>query len=109
MHAITFFHLEHATDKSNALTRVEPKVSSYSLGSSLIDDLLLEVVGLGEAEGNLVGGELVVAVGDGVNSALHDLSVKRVEVDSLVSLTISSHSLGSSGDVAGEALKIKVN
>jgi hypothetical protein len=79
-----------------------------SLGSSGVDDLLLEVGGLGEAEGDLVGGESVVTVGDGINSALHDLLVKGVEVDLLVSLAVGGHSLGSSADVAGEALKDKV-
>ena len=99
MHVITFFHLQHARTNQTRSQRL------HSLGSSLVNDLLLEVGGLGEAEGNLMGGESVVAVGDGIDSALHDFSVERVEVDSLVSLAVSGHSLGSAGDVAGEALK----
>ena len=75
-----------------------------SLGGSAVDDLLLESVGLGEAESDLVGGQLVVAVGDGGNSALHDLSVQWVEENLLVLLAVVGHSHGSSGDVGWEAL-----
>ena len=65
----------------------------------------MEVCWLGETKSDLVSCKLMVAVGDGIDSALHDFSVERVEVDSLVSLAVSGHSLGSAGDVAGEALK----
>jgi len=50
----------------------------HSLGGSLVQDFLLEWSWLGEAKSNLVGGELVVAVGNGGESAEHNLSVKWV-------------------------------
>ena len=78
-----------------------------SLGGSGVDDLLLEVSRLGESESDLVGGELVVAVSDGINPVLHDLLVERVEVDLLVSSSVNGHSLGSAGDVGGEALNAR--
>jgi hypothetical protein len=75
-----------------------------SLGSSGINDLLLEVGWLGEAEGDLVSGELMVAVGDGCNSALHNLSVKWIEEDLGVSSSVKGDSGGLSSDVGWEAL-----
>ena len=39
-----------------------------------------------------MGGEFMVAVGDGIKSAFHGLSVEWVEVDSLVSVTIDADS-----------------
>jgi len=47
---------------------------------------------LGETESNLVSGELVVAMGDGIEFLLHDLSVEWVKVDSLVSVAINADS-----------------
>jgi hypothetical protein len=72
---------------------------------SLVNNLLLEVGWLGETESDLVGGELVVAVGDGVDSALHDLSVEWVKQDLLVSSSVHGQSGGSSSDVGWEALQ----
>ena len=60
---------------------------------------------LGVSKGDLVGGELVVAVGDGVDSALHDLSVEWVKQDLLVSSSVHGQSGGSSSDVGWEALQ----
>ena len=77
---------------------------NHSLVGSLIDDLLLEGVWLGETKGDLVGGELVVDVGDGSESVDHDFSVKWVEEDSLVLSAVNGHSGGSSIDVGWEAL-----
>lgn len=60
---------------------------------------------LGETESDLVGGELVVAVSDGVNSVFNDFLIKWVEEHLLVSSAIDGHSLGSSSDVGWETLK----
>ena len=66
---------------------------NYSLGLlSLFNDLLLEDSWLGETKSNLVGCEFMVAVGDGIKSALHHFSVEWVEVDSLVSMAIDADS-----------------
>jgi len=62
------------------------------------------VSGLGESKSNLVGGEFVVAVGDGINLVLHDFSVEWVEEDLLVLLSVKGDSDGFSGDVGGEDL-----
>ena len=59
---------------------------------SLFNDLLLENGRLGETKSNLVSGELVVAVSDGIEFLLHDLSVEWVKVDSLVSMAINADS-----------------
>lgn len=58
----------------------------------MVNNLLLEHGWLGKTKSDLVGGELVVAVGDSVKLALHDLFVEWVEVDSLVSVTIDTYS-----------------
>ena len=63
---------------------------------SLLEGLLLEESWLGEAEGDLVGRQLVVAVGDGGQLALHDLLVKRIEVHFLVLLSVDVNSDSSS-------------
>ncbi len=60
--------------------------------------------GLGEAEGDLVSGELVVAVDDGIDLVLDDLLVQGVEEHLLVVLSVEGHSGGSAGDVGGEDL-----
>ena len=66
-----------------------------------IEESLLVSVGLGELEGDLVGGEFVVDVGKGVNFVSHGLSVEGVEHNSLVHLTVSGDSLSSSDNVGG--------
>ena len=76
----------------------------HSLGLSRFDDLLLEHGWSGETKGDLVGGEFMVAVSDGGDSALHDLSVEWVHVDLLVLSSVSVDSDSSSGDVGWEAL-----
>jgi len=91
------------------LTQTASARCSDSLGGSGVDDFLLEVGGLGEAEGDLVGGELVEAVGDGGGSALHDFLVKGVKEDLGVSSSVHVDSGGLSGDAGGEALQKKVN
>ena len=71
---------------------------------SLLEGLLLVESGLGEAEGDLVGSELVVAVGDGGQSGLHGLSVKWVQEHLLGLLAIDIDSDTSASDVRWEAL-----
>ena len=80
------------------------KQFSHSLGCSLVEDLLLEGIGLGEAKSNLVGGELVVAMGNTGESVQHNLSVEWVEEDSLVLSSVSGDSGVSSSDGGWEAL-----
>jgi len=74
------------------------------LGGSGVDDLLLEVGGLGESEGDLVGGEFMVAMHDGINLVLDEFLIQWVEHNLLVLLSVNGHSDGSSGDVGGEHL-----
>lgn len=63
-----------------------------------IEDLLLERVGSGEVEGDLVGGELVVDGGDGVQLALDLFLVQGVKVDLDVLLAIEGHAGALAGD-----------
>ena len=65
---------------------------SSVFGSSLIDDLLLEMGWLGITESDLVGGQSVIAVSDGVNSVVHDFSIEWVKEDFLVSVAIDANS-----------------
>ena len=79
---------------------------SLALGLlSLLESLLLEQSWLGETESDLVGGQLVVAVNDGSEFAVHDLLVKWVQEHLLVLLSIDVNPNSSSGDVGWEALK----
>ena len=71
----------------------------------MLDDLLLEDGRLGETERDLVGGELVVAIDDGVELLLHELVIERVEEDDLLSSAIGLNAHGSLLDVGGEQLK----
>jgi len=57
-----------------------------------IEDLLLERVGLGEMDGDLVGGQLVVDLGDGIDFVLNLFFVKGVNEDSNVLLSVKGHS-----------------
>ena len=59
---------------------------------------------LAESKSNLVGGELVVAMGDGGASAFHDFLIKWVEEDLGVSSSVHGNSGCLSGDVGWEAL-----
>ena len=59
-----------------------------------IEDLLLEGVGSGEVDGDLVGGELVVDVADGIKLVLDLFLVEGVEEDLNVSLSVKGHSGG---------------
>jgi len=58
----------------------------------LFNDLLLENSWLGETESDLVGGKLVIAMGDGIKFLLHDLSIEWVKVDSLMSVPVNADS-----------------
>jgi len=75
--------------------------SLFLVGSGL-NNLLLEVSWLGEADGNLLGGELVIAVDNSVYLALHLGLVKWVQVDFLVLLTVEGDSGSSSSDAGWE-------
>ena len=57
-----------------------------------VNYLLLVGSGLGEAQGDSVSGQLVVAVSDGGDLVLHDLLVERVKEDLLVLLSVDVHS-----------------
>ena len=57
-----------------------------------IEDLLLERVGLGEMDGDLVGGQLVVDLGDGIDFVLNLFFVKGINEDSNVLLSVKGHS-----------------
>ena len=82
---------------------------SLGLGSfSLLESLLLEERWLGEAEGNSVGGKLVVAVSDGSELVIHDLLIEWVKVHLLGFLTIDINSHTSASDVGWEALQYKI-
>lgn len=65
-------------------------------GNSLLllgfQDLLLEGVGLGEVDGDLVGGELVVDLGHGVELVLNLLLVEGVQEELRVLLAVEGHS-----------------
>ena len=77
---------------------------SFSVLVSLGKDLLLESVWLGETKSDLVGGELVIAVHDGIKLVLHSILVQWVEHDLLVFLSVKGNSDGFSSDVRWEAL-----
>lgn len=80
------------------------QVSCYSvLSGSGVKDLLLEDAGLGEAKSDLVGGKLVVAVGDGGDLVLHEVLVEWVEEDLLVLSAVNGDLDSSSGNVGWEA------
>lgn len=59
---------------------------------------------LAESKSDLVGSKLVVAVGDGSGSGLHDFLVKWVEEDLGVSSSIEGNSGGLTSDIGWEAL-----
>lgn len=67
------------------------QVCDYSLFLEL-HDLLLEGVGLGEAEGDFMGGHLVVDLSEGVKLVLHFLLIEGVEEHSDVLLSIKTNS-----------------
>ena len=73
--------------------------SCLVLGVSGIDDLLLENGWLGETKSNLVGGQLLVDMGDSVELGLHHGLVQWVKIDFLCSLSVKADSHGSSRDV----------
>ena len=70
----------------------------------MLEGLLLEERWLGETEVNSMGGELVVAVGNGSNFVIHDLLVEWVKANLLGLLTVDVDSHTSSSDVGWEAL-----
>ena len=70
----------------------------------MLKDLLLELVWLRESKGDLVGGQLVVAMHDGVKLVLHGIFVKWVKLNFLVLLTVKGNSDGFGSDVRWEDL-----
>ena len=58
----------------------------------LLHNFLLEGVGLGEVDADLVGGQLVVDLGHSVELVLNLLSVEGVQEDSDVLLSVKGHS-----------------
>ena len=70
----------------------------------MLKDLLLELVWLRESKGNLVGGQLVVAMHDGIKLVLHGIFVKWVKLNLLVLLTVKGNSDGFGSDVRWEDL-----
>jgi hypothetical protein len=64
----------------------------------------LEGVGASEVEGDLVGGELVVDVADGIKLALDLFLVEGVEEDLNVSLSVEGNAGGLADDRGGVAL-----
>ena len=89
----------------HSLLLVGPSANSSSvLGGSLVDDLLLEDGWLGETKSDLVGGQLLVDVGNSVHLVLHKGLVQWVKENLLLSLSIEGDSHGLSGDVGWEAL-----
>ena len=70
----------------------------------MLKDLLLELVWLRESKGDLVGGQLVVAMHDGVKLVLHGIFVKWVKLNLLVLLTVKGNSDGFGSDVRWEDL-----
>lgn len=69
-----------------------PKHRGNSLLLLGFQDLLLEGVGLGEVDGDLVGGELVVDLGHGVELVLNLLLVEGVQEELGVLLPVQGHS-----------------
>lgn len=74
-------------------------------GSSLLlgglEHFLLEGVRLGEVEGDLVGGDLVVDLSHGVELVLNLLLVEGVEEDLHVLLAVEGNSSASASDGCG--------
>lgn len=89
------------TIRSNSFSILKISWSSV-LGVSGVDDLLLEVGWLGETKSDLVGGKGMIAVGNGINSSFHGISIEWVKEHSLVSVSVNSNSDSSSGDVGWE-------
>lgn len=65
---------------------------------------MLEDGRLGEAKRDLVSGESVVAVNDGIELVVHEILVERVKKDDLLSSTIDLDAHGSLLDVGREQL-----
>ena len=70
-------------------------------------DLLLELVWLREPKGDLVSGQLMVAVHDGIDFALHGVLVQWVQLYLLVFLSVKRNSGGLCSDVGWEHLNVK--
>lgn len=64
-----------------------------------LQDFLLEGVGLGEVEADLVGGDLVIDLSHGIEFAFNLLSVEwvKVELDVLLAIEGNSGSLANNG------------
>ena len=85
---------------SSALCHVHVVDSLLLLG----ENLGLEGVGSGEVDGDLVGGDLVVDLGHGLNLGLNLFLVEGVKEDLNVLLTVKGDSGGLASDGGGVAL-----
>jgi hypothetical protein len=68
------------------------------------DDLLLVKSWLGVTKSDLMGGELVIAVHNGIELVVHDLLIKWVEENLGVLSALHGNSGGFTGDVGWENL-----
>lgn len=82
---------------------------SSVLSGSLGDDLLLVKSWLGVTESDLVGGELVIAVHNGIKLGVHNFLIEWVKEDLGVLLAIHGNSGGFTSDVRWVDLKLEQN
>jgi hypothetical protein len=83
---------------------LDTRIGFYSLGLlglELLNLLLLEAGGLGEIEGDNVGGQLVVSVSNGVKTGSHDLNIEGVKADLVVLLAFNSDANETAGNTGG--------
>ena len=86
--------------KSSSSLLLKQALSLLFLG----EDLGLEGVGSGEVDGDLVGGDLVVDLGHGLNLGLNLFLVEGVKEHLNVLLTVKGNSGGLASDGGGVAL-----
>lgn len=87
------------------MTDMSCSLLAGGLVASGLEDLLLEDGGLGEAERDLVGGQSVVAVNDGIELLVHNLRIERVEEHDLLPSAVGLNAHGSLLNAGGEQLK----
>ena len=96
---------------THLLIMIRSQLSSALCHVHVVDSLLLlrenlglEGVGSGEVDGDLVGGDLVVDLGHGLNLGFNLFLVEGVKEDLNVLLTVKGHSGGLASDSGGVAL-----
>ena len=100
-----YVHSKSAIDDVSNYVSINDRFDcSFSILVSLGKNLLLESVWLGETKSDLVGGELMVAVHNGIKLVLHSILIEWVHHDLLVLSTVKGNSDGFSGNVRWEAL-----